>query len=135
MNELIEILRGMADMLDGPQNAGNLVVPSIINRLRDASNAIERLEAENTALRTQREQPNEPLTLDELRHMDREPVWLYTFSSVRKKTNISQWVILEAVNSAYAVFVRAGCNSRLTKRFSNYGETWLAYRRKPRQEE
>lgn len=54
MNELIEVLRGMADMLDGPQNAGNLVVPAIINRLRDASNVIERLETENTALRMQR---------------------------------------------------------------------------------
>lgn len=63
MNELIEILRGMADMLDGPQNAGNLVVPAIIGRFREAADTIERLETENTALRTQQEQPNEPLTL------------------------------------------------------------------------
>lgn len=53
MNELIETLRGMADMLDGPQNAGNLVVPSIIRRFREAAETIERLETENTALHKQ----------------------------------------------------------------------------------
>lgn len=61
MNELTEILRGMADMLDGPQNAGNLVVPSIIRRFREAADTIERLETENATLRKQQEQPNEPL--------------------------------------------------------------------------
>lgn len=53
MNKLIEILRGMADMLDGPQNAGNLVVPSIVRRFREAADALERLEAENATLREQ----------------------------------------------------------------------------------
>lgn len=51
MNELIEILRGMADMLDGPQNAGNLVVPSIIHRFREAADTIEQLETEIYTLR------------------------------------------------------------------------------------
>lgn len=51
MSELVETLRGMADMLDGPQNAGNLVVPSIIHRFREAADTIERLEVENDALR------------------------------------------------------------------------------------
>lgn len=53
VNELIETLRGMADMLDGPQNAGNLVVPSIVRRFREAADTLERLEAENAALREQ----------------------------------------------------------------------------------
>lgn len=91
--------------------------------------------SELVSLRAQQKQPNEPLTLGELRQMDGEPVWLHTFSAVQKKTNIAQWAILEAVNSAYAVFVRAGCNARSTKRFSNYGGTWLAYRFRPEQEE
>lgn len=53
MSELAEILRGMADMLDGPQNAGNLVVPAIIRRFREAAETTERLETENADLREQ----------------------------------------------------------------------------------
>lgn len=75
--------------------------------------------------------PNDPLTLEELREMDGEPVWLHTFSAVQKKTKISQWAILECSSNANAIFLRAGVNSRLTKWFCNYGTTWLAYRRKP----
>lgn len=75
--------------------------------------------------------PNAPLTLEELREMDGEPVWLHTFSAVQKKTNIAQWAIVECVSSANAVFLRAGVNSRLTEWFCNYGTRWLAYRRKP----
>lgn len=74
---------------------------------------------------------NQPFTLDELRKMDGEPVWLHTFSPVQKKTNVAQWAILETVGSANATFLRAGVNSRLTKWFCNYGERWLAYRQKP----
>ncbi len=77
--------------------------------------------------------PNPPLTLDELRQMDGEPVWLHTFSSVQKKTNIAQWAIFEVAGAASAVFVRAGCNARLTKLFSDYGKTWLAYSHKPKE--
>lgn len=77
------------------------------------------------------EPPNDPLTLEELREMDGEPVWLHTFSAVQKKTQISCWAILECSSNANAVFLRAGVNSRLTKWFCNYGQRWLAYRRKP----
>lgn len=77
---------------------------------------------------------NEPLTLEELREMDGEPIWLHTFSAVQKKTNIAQWAILESVGNANAVFLRGGCNARLTKWFANYGKTWLAYRHKPEEE-
>ncbi len=74
---------------------------------------------------------NDPLTLDELRKMEGQPVWMHTFSAVQKKTNVAQWAILETVGSANATFLRAGVNSRPTKWFCNYGERWLAYRQKP----
>lgn len=80
-------------------------------------------------------QPNAPLTLDELRKMGGEPVWLHTFSSAQKKTNVAQWAIVETVGNANATFLRAGINSRLTKWFANYGNTWLAYLRKPEEGE
>lgn len=76
-----------------------------------------------------------PLTLDELRKMEGQPVWMHTFSAVQKKTNVAQWAILETVGSANATFLRAGVNSRLTKWFCNYGERWLAYRRNPEEGE
>lgn len=85
-------------------------------------------------LREKQERENpEPLTLEELREMEGQPVWLHTFSPVKKKTNIAQWAILESVCSANAVFLRAGINSRLTEWFANYGTRWLAYRTKPKE--
>lgn len=74
---------------------------------------------------------NDPLSLEELREMDGEPVWIHSFSSIQKKPRISGWAIVETVGSANATFVRAGVNCRITKWFTNYGSTWLAYRRKP----
>ena len=100
---------------------------------------IDVLDTTISALRDQQElesklrvlESNEPLTLDELRQMDGEPVWLHTFSPVQKKTNIAQWAILETVGGSNVTFLRAGVNTRLTKWFCNYGERWLAYRQKP----
>ena len=63
--------------------------------------------------------------------MNGEPVWLHTFSPVKKKIIVAQWVILETVGNENVTFLRAGVNNRLTKWFCNYGERWLAYRRNP----
>lgn len=79
--------------------------------------------------------PNDPLTIEQLREMDGEPVWLHTFLAVQKKTQISCWAILECSSNANAVFLRAGVNCRLTKWFCNYGERWLAYRCKPEEKQ
>lgn len=75
--------------------------------------------------------PKAPLTLEEVKKMEGEPVWLHTFSSSQKKARISQWAIVELVSEASAVFVRAGCNSRLTKLLNDYGKTWVVCSRKP----
>lgn len=75
--------------------------------------------------------PNDPLTLEELRKMDGEPVWIHSFSAVQRKTKIACWAIVETIGHANATFLRAGVNCRTTKWFANYGQTWLAYRRKP----
>ena len=53
-----------------------------------------------------------PLTMDELRKMDGEPVWLVN-------QNGGRWVIM---SGAYL------CDSRKN---ADYGKTWLAYRQKP----
>ena len=54
---------------------------------------------------------NEPLTLDELREMDGEPVWLVN-------QNGGRWVIM------------SGAYLWDSRKNADYGKTWLAYRNK-----
>ena len=54
---------------------------------------------------------NEPLTIDELREMDGEPVWLVN-------QNGGRWVIM------------SGAYLWDSRKNADYGKTWLAYRQK-----
>ena len=54
---------------------------------------------------------NEPLTLDELRQMDGDPVWLVN-------QNGGRWVIM------------SGAYLWDSRKNADYGKTWLAYRQK-----
>lgn len=68
-----------------------------------------------------------PLTLEQLREMDGKPVWIHTFSSKSKKTNIEEWALV-ASSSEYSVsFVRVAVAGRMEKKCSDYEKTWLAY--------
>ena len=65
-------------------------------------------------------QPNDPLTLEELREMDGEPVWISYFAG---GPNVCMLVdakhdVCRDAHGGFAVF-------------ENLGRTWLAYRRKP----
>lgn len=68
--------------------------------------------------------PNDPLTLEELREMDGEPVW-GAFSEVSGRYMIIQWH-----NSEF--FKTFECGFLLLE---EYGKTWMAYRRKPEEGE
>lgn len=64
--------------------------------------------------------PNDPLTLEELREMDGEPVWISYFAG---GPNVCMLVdakhdVCRVAHGGFAVF-------------ENLGRTWLAYRRKP----
>ena len=63
--------------------------------------------------------PNDPLTLEELRELDREPVWL-------SGDELNRYDIFRGERSP-------GWADFYCGRFSLfcYGKTWLAYRRKP----
>lgn len=78
------------------------------------------------ALRAQQEQENpKPLTLDELRKMDGEPVWL----SALGEDFDDGWYIVVAVDKN-----RLHCLQLYAMLFfENYGNTWLAYRYKPKE--
>ena len=78
-------------------------------------------------------QPNEPLTLEQLREMNGEPVWV---TSARERGNIpSRWVLFAGVskskrNSDVFVFATTGGIGQGYEAV-NYGKTWNAYRRPP----
>lgn len=68
-----------------------------------------------------------PLTLEQLREMDGKPVWLHTFSSKTKKTNISEWALVASSGEYSVSFVRVAVCGRFEKRCEDYGKTWVAY--------
>ncbi len=72
--------------------------------------------------------PNEPLTLERLREMDGEPVWIVDIGP-------HKWY-----GPGWAIVDRDNCLVRTAKNwnsvfFERYGERWLAYRRPPEGEE
>ena len=76
--------------------------------------------------------PNDPLTLEELREMDGEPVWIETTDI--KKAN--RWAFVD-VGSEVVRFFETRCGVKcpvMGNLFRTYGKTWLAYRRKPEEE-
>ena len=79
----------------------------------------EALDMAVSALRAQQE-PNTPLTPDELRQMDGEPVWV-VWPDGRIK---SQWFI---VGSTFWIDMFVEWDGTLSK---DYGKTWLAYSQK-----
>lgn len=66
--------------------------------------------------------PNDPLTLEELREMDEEPVWL-------SGNGLNRWDILRKISTdGFAFFLQAALPIECC------GKTWIPYRRKPEKE-
>lgn len=87
---------------------------------------VRRLSEENDTLRASfakengNQPPNDPLTLERLRAMDGEPVWVQCLSN----EDYSGWIIADlCFNGVAAKYFYAY--------FDYYGEEWLAYRHKP----
>lgn len=80
------------------------------------------------ALRAQQEAENEPLTLDELRQMDGEPVWMQP-----KEKNSGIWGFVDTECGLVRIFGphERGRTFGICRHFKVYGKTWFAYRRKP----
>ena len=73
-------------------------------------------------------QPNEPLTIEQLREMDGEPVWIVDIGGLNWYG--PGWAIVDRENN----LVRTVKNWNAVF-FEKYGERWLAYRRPPEGEE
>ena len=71
---------------------------------------------------------NDPLTLEELREMDGEPVWV-----VALDYGTSRWAFVSADCEVVRYFTtrRGVACDVIGRRFKTYGKTWLAYRRRP----
>ena len=67
---------------------------------------------------------NEPLTLDELRQMDGEPVWVQSPGV----PEYGRWAIVEGVGEN-CLFLHDDFTCH------DYGKTWLAYRQKPEEDD
>ena len=77
-------------------------------------------------------QPNEPLTLEELREMDGEPVWVVPKD---KPTHCGGWcgvTVWKCDRYSYVSLLRDADSGW---GFEEYGKTWIAYRRPPEGEE
>lgn len=79
-------------------------------------------------------QPNEPLTIEQLREMNETPIYVVT------EKYGSGWCILNwhGVNKSYTYFSRTGTPEGMTATplsAKTYGDLWTAYRRPPEGEE
>lgn len=83
---------------------------------------IDAIDMAISALRQQETVPNrnDPLTLDELRKMDGEPVWVQSPGV----PEYGRWAIVEGVGEN-CLFLHDDFTCH------DYGKTWLAYRQKP----
>ena len=79
--------------------------------------------------------PNEPLTLEELREMDGEPVWCKWLLPEDRAIEQGKWFIVISGDKAGLEIkgpAEYGCHFC---KIDDYGKTWLAYRRPPEGEE
>lgn len=84
----------------------------------------EALNMATKALRTQKfTLSNDPLTLEQLREMDGEPVWCIIIDGDYKGESF--WGLVN-IDTAECI-----CNNWDVILFAYYGKAWLAYRRKP----
>ena len=76
---------------------------------------------------------NKPLTLDELKQMGGEPVWVVTLDG----TDDSRWEIVVSAGKCGIdlICVLNGVETSDYAAFDLYNDTWLAYRNKPVKEE
>ncbi len=94
----------------------------------NTNNPVTRYTADAIAEKLFREATSEsqPLTLDELREMDGEPVYMVDLTG---GTLWNQWIIFEKSTDYGFIPMGGGWFDA-----ENYGKTWLTYRRKPEEE-
>lgn len=114
--EAIKVLRTESIELGGS-------APSVCRFWEALDMAISALRQQETV--TNRNGLNAPLTMDELREMDGDPVWIKLFDPDEEFWVLrNEWV--DTRNPEPMILFRMRWYSH-----SDYGKTWLAYRQKP----
>ena len=75
--------------------------------------------------------PNEPLTIEQLREMDGEPVWCKWLLPEDRAIEQGKWFIVISGDKAGLEIKRPAEYGRHFCKIDDYGKTWLAYRRPP----
>ena len=100
--------------------AKNQNYPSVAARYaKELAGLVDELQIASCA--RQEQERNAPLTLDELRQMDGEPVWVQFLHN-----KIGYWYLIDCHNSEFIRFYRSGFFI-----IGEYSKNFLAYRRKP----
>ena len=115
--EAIKVLRTESIELGGP-------APSVCRFWEALDMAVKALEDDNHFREVAKKV--EPLTLDELRQMDGEPVYIVE--------NTEYWSIVNSFDQA-GVYLLSYGNPDDYGYFGLYGKTWLAYRQKPEEDD
>lgn len=68
--------------------------------------------------------PNGPLTMEELREMDGQPVWF-----CKCHNGLCNWCVIDHTNETNIFFTDG-----TVRLMSSYGDGWMAYRRRPEEE-
>jgi hypothetical protein len=93
-------------------------------------------EAKAIAAWNRRTEPeNNPLTLDELRQMDGEVVWIVQGNEANPEETESMWGELYREERGYIWFFLFGVEDDYGLLTEHYGNTWRAYRHKPERSE
>lgn len=89
---------------------------------------IESREKAIAALREQEERENpKPLTIEELRQMDGEPVYVIPLEKSLKDKSWEEWCVMDGDEAEVPGIEYWSWN------LSAYGKTWIAYRHKPKE--
>ena len=103
-----------AEILDGRNIVDRA---AYLEALEVAANAL----CESAALRADAPPPNGPLTMEELREMDGQPVWF-----CKCHNGLCNWCVIDHTNETNIFFTDG-----TVRLMSSYGDGWMAYRRRP----
>lgn len=108
--------------------------PAAVTALRAYAAATDNAELAADIINWVGAEPNEPLTLEELREMDEEPVWVKQLKGL--SVCDTDWAVVEFrlqpdVKHDKIRVWWPGSEDEDTPSEDDYGKTWLAYRRPP----
>ena len=95
------------------------------NQVIDLFDAAPAVEAEPAPL-------NDPLTLEQLREMNGEPVWIVGDDD--SDIECHGYAVLGIVPADWLCLWWFGVEIEATPQIKNYGKSWFAYRRKPEEQ-